>query len=97
MRTKTFRPYDQDSLLVMPPSLHDWVDPEGLPAFLSDLVDELDIRPFLAAHDEPRGMPPYHPRLMLKVLLYGYATGVMSSRELEERLASDIGFMFLAG
>ena len=97
MRTKTFRPYDQDSLLIMPPSLHDWVDPEGLPAFLSDLVDELNIRPFLAAHDEPRGMPPYHPRLMLKVLLYGYATGVTSSRKLEERLASDVGFMFLAG
>jgi transposase/IS5 family transposase len=96
MRQKTFRPYDQDSLLLMPPSLHDWVDPDGLPAFLSDLVDELDLAPFLAAHDEPRGMPPYHPRLMLKVLLYGYATGVTSSRRIEERLASDVGFMFLA-
>lgn len=97
MRTKTFRPYDQDSLLLMPPSLHDWVDPEGLPEFLNDLVDELDLAPFLAAHDEPRGMPPYHPRLMLKVLLYGYATGVRSSRKLEDRLAADINFMFLAG
>ena len=81
----------------MPPSLHDWVDPDGLPAFLSDLVDELDLAPFLAAHDEPRGMPPYHPRLMLKVLLYGYATGVRSSRRIEERLGADVGFMFLAG
>jgi len=97
MRTKTFRLYDQDSLLLMPPSLHDWVDPDGLPAFLSDLVDELDLAPFLAAHDEPRGMPPYHPRLMLKVLLYGYATGVRSSRRIEERLGADVGFMFLAG
>ena len=41
MRTKTFRPCDQHSLLLMPPSLHDWVDPAGLPAFVSDLVDEL--------------------------------------------------------
>ena len=97
MRTKTFRPYDQDSLLLMPPSLHDWVDPDGLAAFLSDLVDELDLAPFLAAHDEPRGMPPYHPRLMLKVLLYGYANGVRSSRRLEERLGADVNFMFLAG
>ena len=97
MRTKTFRPYDQDSLLLMPPSLHDWVYPVSLAAFLNDLVDELDIRPFLAAHDEPRGMPPYHPRLMLKVLLYGYATGVTSSRRIDERLAADINFMFLAG
>src|SRR5450756_2197445 len=97
MRTKTFRPYDQDSLLLMPPSLHDWVDPDGLPAFLSDLVDELDLAPFLAAHDEPRVVGRHPPRLMLKVLLYGYATGVTSSRKLEERLASDVGFMFLAG
>lgn len=97
MRTKTFRPYDQDSLLLMPPSLYDWVDPDGLAAFLSDLVDELDLAPFLAAHDEPRGMPPYHPRLMLKVLLYGYATGVRSSRRIEARLGADIDFMFLAG
>ena len=97
MRTKTFRTYDQDTLLLMPPSIRDWVDPESLPAFISDLVDELDMAPFMAAHDEPRGMPPYHPVMMLKVLLYGYATGVRSSRKLEERLRSDVGFMFLAG
>jgi len=97
MRQKTFRPYDQHSLLLMPPSLHDWVNPAGLPAFINDLVDELDRAPFLAAHDEPRGMPPYHPAMMLKVLLYGYATGVRSSRRIEDRLRYDVGFMFLAG
>ncbi len=97
MRTKTFRPYDQDTLLLMPPSVRDWVGPDSLPAFLSDLVDGLDLAPFLAAHDEPRGMPPYHPRMMLKVLLYGYASGVTSSRKLEARLAADVGFMYLAG
>jgi transposase len=97
MRSKTFRPYDQDTLLLMPPSVRDWVDPAGLAAFISDLVDDLDLTPFLAAHDEPRGMPPYHPAMMLKVLLYGYATGVRSSRKLESRLRSDVDFMFLAG
>jgi len=97
MRTKTFRPYDQDSLLLMPPSVRDWVPADGLAAFINDLVAELDLAPFLVAHDEPRGMPPYHPALMLKVLLYGYATGVTSSRRLEARLAADVGFMFLAG
>jgi transposase len=97
MRTKTFRPYDQDSLLLMPPSVRDWVKPDGLAAFIDDAVETLDLAPFLAAHDEPRGMPPYHPALMLKVLLYGYATGITSSRKLEARLASDVGFMFLAG
>lgn len=97
MRSKTFRPYDQDSLLLMPPSVRDWVEPDGLAAFISDLVDELDLSAFLAAHDEARGMPPYHPAMMLKVLLYGYASGVRSSRRIEEHLRSDVGFMFLAG
>jgi transposase len=97
MRTKTFRTYDQDTLLLVPPSIRDWVDPDSLPAFISDLVDDMDLAPFLAAHDEPRGMPPYHPAMMLKVLLYGYATGVRSSRKLEDRLKSDVGFMYLAG
>ncbi len=81
----------------MPPSVRDWVPADSLAAFINDLVNELDLAPFLAAHDEPRGMPPYHPALMLKVLLYGYATGVTSSPKLEGRLASDVGFMFLAG
>ena len=97
MRTKTFRRYDQDTLLLMPPSVRDWVPSDSLAAFIDDLVDELDLRPFLAVHDEPRGMPPYHPALMLKVLFYGYASGVTSSRKLEAKLASDVGFMYLAG
>ena len=97
MRTKTFRPYDQDTLLLMPPSVRDWVTADSLASFIDVLVNELDLAPFLAAHDEPRGMPPYHPAMMLKVLLYGYATGVTSSRKLEDRLQRDVGFMFLAG
>ena len=97
MRTKTFRPYDQDTLLLMPPSVRDWVPADSLAAFINDVVNELDLARFLAAHDEPRGRPPYHPRLMLKVLLYGYASGITSSRKLEERLGADVGFMFLAG
>jgi len=97
MRTKTFRPYDQDSLLLMPPSVRDWVATDSLAAFIDDIVSQLDLAPFLAVHDEARGMPPYHPALMLKVLLYGYATGVTSSRKLEARLAGDVGFMYLAG
>ena len=86
MRTKTFRSYDQDTLLLMPPSSRDWVDPESLPAFISDLVDGLDLAPFLAAHAEPRGMPPYHPAMMLKVLLYGYATMSVAIKYLRKRL-----------
>ena len=59
MRSKTFRPYDQDTLLLMPPSVRDWVTSDNsLASFIDVLVNELDLAPFLAAHDEPRGMPP---------------------------------------
>lgn len=58
MRSKTFRPYDQDSLLLMPPSVCDWVASDSLASFIDVLVNELDLAPFLSAHDEPRGCRP---------------------------------------
>jgi transposase len=94
---KTFRRYDPDRSLLMPPSLRDWL-PEGhLAHFVSELVDKvLDLSPFLASYTEVRGYPPYDPRLMLKILLYGYTTGVRSSRKIETRCHDDVGFRFLA-
>jgi hypothetical protein len=55
MRQKTFRPYDKDNVLLMQPSVRDWVPADSLAAFINDLVNELDLAPFLAADDEPRG------------------------------------------
>lgn len=94
---KTFRGYDQEQSFLMPPSLADWL-PEGhLACFVSELVDEvLDLTPFLASYTEARGFPPYDPRLMLKILLYGYTTGVRSSRKIEARCHDDVAFRFLA-
>ena len=78
---KTFRAYDQHQLYLLPPSIDDWV-PEGhLARFVSELVEEvLDLEPFLASYTEVRGYPPYDPRLMVKLLVYGYLVGVRSSR-----------------
>lgn len=94
---KTFRPYDQDQVFLLPPSLQDWL-PEGHVArFIDELVDEvLDLTPFLASYTEARGYPPYDPRLMLKLVLYGYVTGVRSSRAVERRCADDVAFRFLS-
>ncbi len=93
---KTFRRYDPDQLLLLSPSIQEWV-PEGhLARFVSDLVEEaLDLAPIYAAYEEERGFPPYDPRLMLKLLLYGYATGTASSRKLEQRSYDDIACRFL--
>jgi transposase len=94
---KTFRCYDQDQSFLMPPSLRDWLPEDHLAHFVCELVDEvLDLSPFLASYTEVRGYPPYHPRLMLKILLYGYTTGVRSSRRIETRCRDDVAFRFLS-
>jgi transposase len=94
---KTFRPYDPHQMFLMPPSIDDWLPEEHLARFVSELVDEvLDLEPFLAVFTEARGFPPYDPRLMLKILIYGYTTGVRSSRGIERRCHDDVAFRFLA-
>ena len=76
--------------------LQDWVPDGHLARFVSDLVDEaLDLSAIYAGYEEERGFPPYDPRLMVKLLIYGYATGTPSSRKLEERTHSDVGVRFL--
>jgi transposase len=94
---KTYRPYLPEQDLLLPPSLRDWL-PEGhLAYFVSDLIDAMDLGEIEAYYErEDRGYPPYHPRMMVKVLVYGYCVGVFSSRRLQKRLQEDIGFKVLA-
>jgi transposase len=93
---KTFRPYDPDQMLLMPPSLSDWVPEDHLARFVSDLVDTLDLSAIEDTYTEERGYPPYHPCMMVKVLLYAYCTGTYSSRRIAERLVDSVAYRFLA-
>ena len=94
---KTYRSYLPEQDLLLPPSLRDWL-PEGhLAYFVSDVVDQLDLSAIESGYEEEeRGQPPYHPRMMTKILLYGYCVGVFSSRRIEKRLSEDVGFRVLA-
>lgn len=96
---KTFKPYDPDQLFLLPPALRDWL-PEGhLALFLSDVVDHaLDLTPILAAYEtgDGRGQPPYHPALMVKLLLYAYCTGTPSSRRIEQATYEAVPYRVLA-
>jgi transposase len=94
---KTFRPYLPEQDLLLPPSLRDWL-PEGhLAYFVSDVVDQLDLSAIEGYYEqEERGYPPYHPGMMVKVLVYGYCVGVFSSRKLQKHLQEDVGFRVLA-
>jgi transposase len=94
---KTFRPYNPDQVLLLPPSLDDWLPAEHLARFVAELVDEhLDLSRLRAAYTEGRGAPPFDPRLMVRLLIYGYITGVRSSRAIEKRCVDDVPFRWLA-
>ena len=96
---KTFKPYTPDQLLLLPPALQDWL-PEGhLARFLSDVVDHaLDLTPIVATYEtgDGRGQPPYHPALMVKLLVYAYCTGKPSSRKIEQATYDEVPYRVLA-
>jgi transposase len=75
---------DPDQPFLLPPDLRDWLPANHLAWFILDVVDQLDLDPFLAAYRaDGHGHPAYRPTTLLGVLLYGYAIGVRSSRQLE--------------
>ena len=95
--SKTYLLYDPDQQLLLPQALQEWLPEDHLSYFISDIVDQLDISEITARYEqERRGGPPYNPRMMVKVLLYGYCIGVASSRRIAQRLHEDIAFRVLA-
>ena len=95
--SKTFRAYDPDQMFLMPVSMREWLPSGHLAYFISDMVEQLDLSAIMRRYTaEERGYPPYHPVMMVKVLLYAYCIGVPSSRRIGKRLEEDIGFRVLA-
>jgi transposase len=96
--TKLFRPYSLDQRLLLPPDLRDWLPDGHLALFVSDVVDELDLSAIGAEYErgDGRGQPPYHPAMMVKLLLYAYCTGKPSSRKIERATYEEVAFRVLA-
>ena len=83
----------------MPPSLKEWLPENDLAYFVSDIAEQMKLTAIEAVYEkEERGYPPYHPVMMVKVLLYAYSTGVYSSRRIAKRLQGmwPSGFLRLA-
>ena len=94
---KTYRAYLPEQDLLLPPSLRDWLPEDHLAYFVSDVVEQLDVSAIESVYEEEeRGQPPYHPRMMTKILIYGYCVGVFSSRRMQKKLSEDVGFRVLA-
>ncbi len=95
--SKVFRPYDPQQMLLMPVALQEWLPPGHLVYFIDDVVEHVELSAIMKRYEaEERGYPPYHPRMMVKLLLYAYCIGVPSSRKIEKRLHEDIAFRVLA-
>jgi transposase len=96
---QNFIPDTVDQTLLFPPSLHDWL-PEGHVArFVLDVVSALDLSAIYRSYQDKdgRGQAAYAPEMMVRVLLYGYARGVYSSRKIQARTFEDVAFRYLSG
>jgi len=96
--SKRFRSCSLDQPLLLPPSLQDWLPEEHLARFIADVINELDLSEILAVYGrrDGRGMAAYHPVMMVRILLYGYCLGVVSSRKIERASYEDLAFRYLA-
>lgn len=95
--SKQYRTYQPNQCYLLPPSLDEWLPQDHLARFVNEVVDELDLSAIFASYEqELKGYPPYHPGMMMRVLLYAYAVGVYSSRKIERRIHEDIAFRYLA-
>jgi transposase len=93
-----YRTYQPEQSYLLPPSLSDWLPENHLAYFISDVVNVLDLKGLYARHEQsdPRGNQPFDPAMMLKVLIYAYATGTFSSRKMAKKLEEDVAFRMLA-
>ena len=90
-----FRPVDRATPYLLPPSVEDWLPKDHLARFVVDIVDQLDLSA-LSGQYRGAGSAAYHPTLMLGLLVYGYATGVYSSRRIEAATHESIAFRYIA-
>jgi transposase len=96
--TKTYREWSSDQAYLFPPSPNDWLPEGDLVYFLLDTVATLDLTPIFAHYQrELRGQPPFHPRMMVALLLYCYATGTRSSRKIMRRCHVDVACRVIVG
>src|SRR3954469_23334872 len=96
--SKTYRDWSTDQADLFPPAAHDWLPDGDLVYFLLDTVATLDLSPLFAHYErELRGPPPFHPRMMVALLLDCYATGTRSSRRIMKRCHVDVACRVIVG
>src|SRR5690349_6217233 len=96
--SKTYREWSPGQSYMFPPSPQDWLPEDELVYFLLDTIATIDLAPIFAHYErELRGQPPFHPRMMVALLLYCYATGTRSSRKIMRRCRTDVACRIIVG
>jgi len=96
--SKTYRPWEPTQSWLLPPSPQDWLDEGDLVYFLLDTVMELNLSAITSKYEqEGRGYPPYHPRMMVTLLLYAYCRGIFSSRRIQQACEERVTFRVIVG
>jgi hypothetical protein len=90
-----FRELDRETRFLLPPSLNEWLPERHLARFVVEVIDGLDLSAMVTSY-RGTGSAGYHPALLLGLLVYGYATGVFSSRKLEQATYDSVAFRFIA-
>ncbi|MCF0054116.1 IS1182 family transposase [Dyadobacter sp. LJ53] len=94
-RQPTFKPYNQQQLMLLPPSLDELIPKDHACRVVNEVINNINLEPLNAAYHS-RGTSSYHPQMLLKVLVYGYVSNIYSSRKLEAACKESIYFMFLS-
>jgi transposase len=95
---KTYRPWNPDQHWLLPPSPKDWLPEGDLVYFVLDVVRQLELAVITGYYERSdRGFPPYHPRMMVTLLLYSYCNGVFSSRRIQQRGERDAAYRVIVG
>ena len=96
--SKTYRDWSPNQAYMFPPTPQDWLPEDDLVYFILDTVATLDLTPIFNHYErELRGQPPFHPRMMVALLLYCYATGTRSSRKIMRRCRTDVACRIIVG
>ena len=92
---RNLRPYNQKQSLLFPANLRDFIKDDGLCMVVDDVVNTVDFS-CLSVNVSSEGNMAYHPKMMLKVLFYAYASGIFSSRKIAKALGENVAFIYLA-
>ena len=96
--SRKFREWQPDATFLFPPSPRDWLPEDHLVYFLLDVTAQIDLSPIVDDYaSDNGGQPPFHPRMMLVLLLYAYSAGVFSSRKIMQRSVTDAAFRVIVG